>query len=93
MRCTTVFVLLLCFASFLCAAESNQDAAERDTDQHVKAKPESVLHQAGKALRSALSDLGEEVRFDYAEHSTSLTVKYQSRKFTVHGGSKTGAFS
>jgi hypothetical protein len=33
------------------------------------------------------------VTFEYAEHSTSLTVKYQSRRFMVHGGSKTGAFS
>ncbi len=93
MRCTTVFVLLLCLASSLHAAESPQDIAERDTDHNVKAKPESVLHQAEKALRAALSDLKEEVTFEHANHSTSLTVKYQIRKFMVHGASMAGVFT
>jgi len=90
MRRAIVPALLFCNASFGWAAESKQGAAEsgKATTNH-----ESVLIQAEGALRRALADLGEEVAFDHAEHSRSLTVKYQSRTFMLHGGSKTGAFS
>jgi hypothetical protein len=89
MRCTTVFVLLLCLTSFLQAAESSPDADERGTE-NVKTHVESVLGLVEKAMRSALFDLGEEVTFEYAERSQSLTVKYRTRKFMVHGGSRAG---
>jgi hypothetical protein len=82
--------LLFCNISFACAADARREAAEPG---NVATNPESVLIQAEKALRRALADLGEEVTFEYAEHSRSLTVKYRPRKFMVHGGSKTGAFS
>ena len=90
MRYAIMSALLFCNATFVCAAESKPDAVESG---NVTTKPESVLIQAEQALQSALADLGEAVTFEYAEHSRSLTVKYLSRKFMVHGGSKTGAFS
>ena len=92
MRCVIMFVVLVCLISSSHPAESSQAEAERRADT-VPTRPESCLHQAEKALRSALSGLTEEVTFEYAEHSPSLTVKYRCRKFMVHGGSKPGAFS
>jgi len=87
-----MFISLFCPVSLACAAESKHDAAER-TPGKAEVKTESVLHRAETALHLALSDLGDDVTFERAKHSPSLTVRYRSRRFMVHGGSKTGAFS
>jgi len=92
MRYAVVFILLFSSVSFACAAESKRDAAQRSPGK-AEVKTESLLLRADKALRLALADLGEDVTIEHAKHSRSLTVKYRSRRFMVHGGSKTGAFS
>jgi hypothetical protein len=92
MRCAVILALLLCPGSFVRAADSERDATGREPNESAT-QPEPVLLQVEKALRRALAGLDEEVTFRYEVHSPSLTVKYRTRTFMVHGGSKTGAFS
>lgn len=56
-------------------------------------EPDPVLKGAAGALRSALGGLGAAVSFEYPEHLASLTVRYRTRTFMVHGGSKRGAYT
>jgi hypothetical protein len=54
-----------------------------------------VLSLAEKAIKSAvaISDPNLMLTFEYPKHSKSLVVKYKTRKFMIHSGSKIGKYS
>jgi|GEM_PF-3319827 len=56
-------------------------------------KPDPVLLKAEESLRAVLADIDPEPSFEYPKHTKSLIVKYRTRKFMIHHGSKIGKYS
>jgi hypothetical protein len=62
---------------------------------NVPNQRDPVLSLAEKAIKSslAISDPNLMLTFEYPKHSKSLVVKYKTRKFMIHSGSKIGRYS
>jgi hypothetical protein len=58
-----------------------------------EAKPDAALLKAQSVLTTALKDLDPNLTFSYDRNPPSLVVRYQTRKFMVHGRSKIGKVS
>lgn len=61
--------------------------------QNVERKHDLVLEKVQNCLITVLKPLNPEPSIEYAKHSKSLIIKYRTRKFMVHSGSKIGRFS
>jgi hypothetical protein len=80
----TRLIALTCVLSF----SASSLAAEKKEN-----KPDAALLKAQSVLTAALKDLDPKVTFSYDQNLPSLVVRYQTRKFMVHGRSKIGKVS
>ena len=78
-------ILLMVYMLALVTTQANAEEGKIERDP--------VLLKVEKSLRSALAQVVPEPSFEYPAYSKSLVVKHRTRKFMVHGRTKSGKIS